>query len=61
MDWNAGLPMVTLIGLAVVGALAIGISEASKRNMKRVDAKRRWSRGGVHNIGAPHVTIIVGY
>lgn len=29
-------------GLAAVGALAIGISEASKRNKKRLDAERRW-------------------
>lgn len=37
MDWNAVLPMVILVGLA-----AAGISEASKRNKKRLDAERRW-------------------
>lgn len=42
MDWIAVLPMVIIVGLAVVGALAMGISEASKRNKKRIDTERRW-------------------
>lgn len=42
MNWSAVLPMVIVVGMMAVGALAAGISEANKRNKKRVDAERRW-------------------